>query len=96
MKLNLKKTHILLSSISSGVTRTGKSKTKKEVRDAVNVVSFDPRTMPGVKRKWFDINIHICAHRKNISGTEGGSLSKLSNTEIAGSIGEIRFVRYHP
>lgn len=52
-----KKPHILLSSISSGVTRTGKSKTKKEVRDAVNVVSFDPRTMPGVKRKWFDINI---------------------------------------
>lgn len=57
-EVELKKNpHILLSSISSGVTRTGKK--------------------------------HICAHRKNISGTEGGgSLSKLANTEIAGIIGK--------
>lgn len=93
-EVELKK-HILFSSISSGVTGTGKSKAWKEVTDAVNVVSAVPRTMPEVKRKWFDIKMEakkrICAHRKNISATGGGgSLSKLSNTDerIAGIIGE--------
>ena len=68
--------------IFSGVMGTGKSKAWKEVTCDL------PRTMPEVKRKWFDIKgkkkqKNISAHRKtNISATGGrGSLSKLSNTD---------------
>ncbi|XP_059204107.1 uncharacterized protein LOC131983404 [Centropristis striata] len=89
------KKNILFSSVSSGVTGTGKAKAWREVTDAVNVVSVVQRTTAEVKRKWFDIKLdakkRISAHKKSASATGGGrSESKLSvaDERIAGIIGE--------
>ncbi|MDG2555480.1 SANT/Myb-like DNA-binding domain-containing protein [Vibrio parahaemolyticus] len=64
--------NILFSSVSSGVTGTGKAKAWREVTDAVNVVSVVQRTMSEVKRKWFDMKLEakkrISTHKKNYSG----------------------------
>lgn len=86
---------ILFSSVSTGVTGTGKSKAWTEVTDAVNSVSSVIRTVQEVKRKWFDIKLdakkRITTHKLHTTATGGGQgSSQLSAADerIACIIGE--------
>lgn len=61
------KRHILFSSVHSGVS--GPKKAWQHITDAVNGVSSVNRTVPEVRRKWFDIKLdskkRISSLRKN-------------------------------
>ena len=60
------------SSVSTGVTGTGKSKAWREVTDAVNAVYSVERLIQEVRRKWFDMKLdaknRIFIHRQNTTG----------------------------
>ncbi|KAK2878655.1 hypothetical protein Q8A67_019446 [Cirrhinus molitorella] len=87
---------ILFSSLTAGgITNKRKNATWEKVTSAVNSVGSEERTVPEIKKKWFDIKVlakkRVTAHRREISATGGGQttteLSPLDN-RIACIIGD--------
>ena len=65
------KRHILFSSVHSGVSGPKRKEAWQHITDAVNGVSSVNRTVPEVKRKWFDMkldrntcNLRTCKKKK--------------------------------
>nr|XP_055063042.1 nuclear apoptosis-inducing factor 1-like [Misgurnus anguillicaudatus] len=76
--------HILFGSLSAGgITNKRKHSVWEHVTSAVNSVGSEERTVPEIKKKWFDIKLsakkRVTAHRREISATGGGQ----TTTEIS-------------
>lgn len=87
---------ILFSSFTAGgITNKRKNAAWENVTNAVNSVGSEERTVPEIKKKWFDIKVlakkRVTAHRREMSATGGGQttteLSPLDN-RIACIIGD--------
>lgn len=73
------KRHILFSSVHSGVSGPKKKEAWQHITDAVNGVSSVNRTVPEVKRKWFDMKLDC---KKRISSLRKKSYSNWRRTTI--------------